>query len=260
MRRSLPLPTRHGFTLVELMVVIAIITVLLAILMPAVRKARRLAEISVCASNQQQLSRATLTYINDHRGVLPPRSLSSDGGAEFQAPTDFYYLFSSPEDVWNLGHMNHGLLYAADLIDGGKAFFCPAMEHDALSYETHTPWPTPNPLPTSSRIRGSYYFNPQTDGTGVAGGGNLAARIYHRFSQMRPDSLLLMDMIWLDAAADLSVWNAHWAIGGWNLARTDGSVGFSQPDREAMLELRDDWKQGGKQRWDTFYEALDILR
>ena len=44
---------RHGFTLVELLVVIMIIAILIALLLPALAKARRLADQVVCASNMR---------------------------------------------------------------------------------------------------------------------------------------------------------------------------------------------------------------
>ncbi|ARN56733.1 type II secretion system protein G [Sedimentisphaera salicampi] len=57
-----------GFTLIELLVVISIIALLMAILMPALGKARKQARYTVCASNQRSIVTATLTYAanNDH--------------------------------------------------------------------------------------------------------------------------------------------------------------------------------------------------
>ncbi len=60
-----------AFTLVELMAVIAILSVLLAILLPALGRARELARRAVCANNQHQMALGTLTYATDHRGRFP---------------------------------------------------------------------------------------------------------------------------------------------------------------------------------------------
>ena len=63
-----------GFTLVELLVVISIIALLLAILMPSLRKAREQAKRTICRSNQSQIGKAMYIYAensDDKRTVGP---------------------------------------------------------------------------------------------------------------------------------------------------------------------------------------------
>jgi prepilin-type N-terminal cleavage/methylation domain-containing protein/prepilin-type processing-associated H-X9-DG protein len=69
-RRTRSRATAGGFTLVELLVVIGIIAVLVAMLLPALNKAKRAAGQAQCASNMKQLATANLQYAMDNKGRL----------------------------------------------------------------------------------------------------------------------------------------------------------------------------------------------
>jgi prepilin-type N-terminal cleavage/methylation domain-containing protein len=63
--------TGKGFTLVELLVVIGIISVLIAMLLPALNKARQQAKVVACGSQERQIAMALLMYAQDNKGWFP---------------------------------------------------------------------------------------------------------------------------------------------------------------------------------------------
>ncbi len=67
---------QHGFTLVELLVVIAVTAVLLAMMLPTLNKAREQARQVLCASLEHQQSIAFNTYLADHKQFYPYGSVS----------------------------------------------------------------------------------------------------------------------------------------------------------------------------------------
>lgn len=76
-RRFLPgraddvLRVRAAFTLMELLIVIAVISVLTTLLLPALAQAKARAKSSRCFSNLRQLAIATQLYVDDHQEALP---------------------------------------------------------------------------------------------------------------------------------------------------------------------------------------------
>lgn len=106
------------FTLIELLVVIAIIAILAAILLPALQKARLLAQKTSCISNQKQVVMATSFYNEDHKEYFPPYAgttavvsqLAEYAGKKYGPKTVFFCPAANGKPIVNgIGAANRDL-------------------------------------------------------------------------------------------------------------------------------------------------------
>ncbi len=73
---------RRAFTLIELLIVIAIIALLIAILLPAMSRSRQIGRATTCLSNLHSLGEAALMYADTHDGRLPAVGLAHGGSVD----------------------------------------------------------------------------------------------------------------------------------------------------------------------------------
>lgn len=90
---------RGGFTLIEILVVIAIIAILVAILLPVLASAREKARGAACLSQYKQIGLAIHLYAQDSDGSTPPDGGSFAGLIQDCAPyTKNNNIFNCPDD------------------------------------------------------------------------------------------------------------------------------------------------------------------
>src|SRR5438445_10655158 len=75
-----PRTADSAFTLVELLIVIAIIAILAALLLPVLSKAKQRAQAAYCMNNNKQITLALHVYASDYHEWLPPNSYLSLAG------------------------------------------------------------------------------------------------------------------------------------------------------------------------------------
>ena len=71
MRNKTLIHKNRSFTLIELLIVIAIIGILLSLLLPSLFKARKKAQLAVCLSNQKQIGTAMMAYTVNNDAFYP---------------------------------------------------------------------------------------------------------------------------------------------------------------------------------------------
>jgi len=103
----------RAFTLVELLVVIAVIAILLALLLPAMQNSRKTAVRVVCLSQLRQLMVATMAYTADNNATYPWRNPSSGYPHQMKRTTNLRYNLYPP--------------FVKPYLGGNTLLFCPAM-------------------------------------------------------------------------------------------------------------------------------------
>lgn len=127
---------RKRFSLVELLVVIAVIAILSALLLPALKTARDKAGQIVCASNQRQLGNGFAMYLNDNDSWFPWIYLpTSNAGTNGTWDTSKNWKWS----LWNPGYVSqcdYEIKAGAKIYRFASVFACPATSgqfHDYLA-------------------------------------------------------------------------------------------------------------------------------
>jgi prepilin-type N-terminal cleavage/methylation domain-containing protein/prepilin-type processing-associated H-X9-DG protein len=125
-----PRQKRPGFTLVELLVVIGIIALLIAMLLPALRKARESAVTVSCASRMRQLDTAVMMFASDNKGSLPPIFAGSATNFTFPSwwntPCIFPWNTSNNANTYNTGYLTPYIGYNV------RVYVCPSLETSML--------------------------------------------------------------------------------------------------------------------------------
>src|SRR5438132_3894409 len=105
---------RFAFTLIELLMVIAIIAILAGLLLPALSKAKAQALNVACLNNLKQLQICSHLYALDHNDVLPPNNFVYDvetGEPSAGFSTNWTWCPGITRFDTTTANIEHGLLF-----------------------------------------------------------------------------------------------------------------------------------------------------
>lgn len=107
-------PARHHrscFTLIELLVVVSILSVLMAMLLPSLARARTTVKVTSCVSNHRQIGLGLQSYAGDSDGWFPPSPTTSS--------------LNSPSMYWNQARNIDLVTLLEPHIGDFRLFVCP---------------------------------------------------------------------------------------------------------------------------------------
>jgi len=125
-RRPSSPAARQGFTLVELLTVIAIIGILAALIFPSIGKVRESAAKNACAGNPHQSAVATLTYASD-----PAQN------GNYTTYSYFGYIPLAPGAETAFGITDQGVLKNAETIPADIGLWACLTDRNGGRYHGH---------------------------------------------------------------------------------------------------------------------------
>ena len=127
------LERRAGFSLVELLTVIGVIGVLVAMLLPAMARARAEALRVRCMSNLRQLLQAQMMYVSESRSHLTYPNWGHDRKSEDVWPTGWLYAQGRVSEPPRPDDVKAGALYR--YLNTTAVFHCPSHQPEEESFK-----------------------------------------------------------------------------------------------------------------------------
>ena len=203
--------SRFAFTLVELLVVIGIIAMLIAILMPTLRKARAAAEQVACLSNIRQTSVAFFSYSLENK-VIPGANYQGSVNVDWSGRNNAMYIlnpraYSHPFQTSVLKkYLGTDRVLTCPTAGRPNQFFDYTMVVRLAGAKTNLPW------------RMSYPVHPELT--------NSPRKYFDRIPLLIEENQFFYNVIVDDGAWGNLDEFSHRHQGGCNIAYLDGSAGW----------------------------------
>ncbi len=150
---------KSGFSLLELLVTLGIISLLMVITLPILGKVRDHAKVIVCVSNQKQIVTALEFFAIDNRGRYPQSvaTIGRDRNWRWQEPT-----MMTAYKKRSTGLRRSMSAYLHPYIRSSSIMFCPnapwKYKHLQQAWDAGEEWDNPDTGPVPDPVMGSYCY------------------------------------------------------------------------------------------------------
>ncbi|MCM8543483.1 MAG: prepilin-type N-terminal cleavage/methylation domain-containing protein [Lentisphaeraceae bacterium] len=223
---------RNRFTLIELLIVCAIIGILLTLLLPSLSRAREKTRRAVCMSNLAQMYRGLVVHGNQYDNDLPASQPVTNG-----------------DGIFAIKHINrwhgHGKLYQREILTDTTIYYCPSSKIETFSRGGINPnnsnyggFPTDPETPLLRTVISSYQYR-----------SSFNAPNYEKpsFLKNNPEDALMSDHSSFNFAQQ-----TH--IEGHNVSFIDGSVSWNGDKTLLFLNLNNNQHTA---RENQFWKKVD---
>lgn len=210
----------RGFSVIDLLVSVAVMALLITILMPSLVSANEMGRRAKCASNVRQLGLGLQMYSYDHADVVPPSQFNAltSGGRGDESGDTIYLRIDGSEWASEGGRYGNavkwdglGILAHTNYADAPNVYYCPSHtgEHSISRYRDI--WNEPR-----GSIAGNYQYR-------------ISKPAESRLGQMKPAQTLIADGMRLQSDYNHKVGN--------NMLKADLSVQWFTDVGGAVYEM-----------------------
>lgn len=248
-------PVRPGFTLIDILVSMAVIVVLISIMLPSLSSVKETAHQVVCRSNVRQMGFAFDLYAEANKGYIPSTAtITNLQDLSDQRTFDTMTLRFGPGTIYTMSAPRWdglGRFYEGEYLHVPKVFYCPSHRGGNRYVDYAESWNT---------VDEEVVANFQYRGRGPTGPFNPGSlnppRMSNVLAQIRPTAALVADGLRTQADFNHEI--------GANVLRADLSVyWFSDSSRSVMASLPKDENETPVASnlqgvWNTFEQNNEI--